>query len=349
MIALKDLESIKSLIKIQELTERTRPIYFITEGNIITWKNPSDFFSLDSFKVGSKLLNSKGIPYDLSSKRVHTEEIPRIVYGMRIVVNIIPIVNENEDVVGSLAIYNPRLHPIAAAFYDYSPILTALIPDKIVIFTTNLFECSHRYTTEGFNLPIYEMNERLREGDIATRTIKAGHMMSENVDASKYGVPVFVACYPLITVDNQIVGSFGIAFEKKTAAHLRAMSEGLEGRLNHISEAIEELAASSTQIHENEQALNSGIKDIHHHSNSINNISSFIKKVADEIKMLGLNAAIEAARAGQAGKGFGVVADEIRKLSEQSNSTVPQIETLTSKINNAVDKRQRFPYRHAVK
>jgi methyl-accepting chemotaxis protein len=42
--------------------------------------------------------------------------------------------------------------------------------------------------------------------------------------------------------------------------------------------------------------------------------------------MLGLNAAIEAARVGEAGKGFGVVADEIRKLPAESKSTVPKIQ-----------------------
>lgn len=52
--------------------------------------------------------------------------------------------------------------------------------------------------------------------------------------------------------------------------------------------------------------------------------------------MLGLNAAIEAARAGDVGKGFGVVAQEIRKLSDQSSNTVPKIQALTGTINSKV-------------
>jgi methyl-accepting chemotaxis protein len=82
--------------------------------------------------------------------------------------------------------------------------------------------------------------------------------------------------------------------------------------------------------------LNNEIKKVISLSEEINKVSSFIKEIADETKMLGLNAAIEAARAGDAGRGFGVVAEEIRKLSEQSKSTVPKIKELTDNIKSKV-------------
>lgn len=63
-----------------------------------------------------------------------------------------------------------------------------------------------------------------------------------------------------------------------------------------------------------------------------------IKSIADETKMLGLNAAIEAARAGEAGKGFGVVATEIRALSKDSKETAIKIADLTRIIQESVDR-----------
>lgn len=56
------------------------------------------------------------------------------------------------------------------------------------------------------------------------------------------------------------------------------------------------------------------------------------ENMADETQMSGLNAAIEAARAGDAGRDFGVVAEEIRKLSDQSKQTAEQIRQLTKTI-----------------
>jgi len=144
--------------------------------------------------------------------------------------------------------------------------------------------------------------------------------------------------YPLIDEDsNEVVGSFVIAMPKDIEAELRNMSGNLTESITGISSAIEELAASASQIHTNEQELNNDIIQITELSEEIKKISSFIEDIANQTKMLGLNAAIEAARAGQAGIGFGVVANEIRKLSEQAKSTVPKIKKLTDNIEEKVD------------
>ncbi len=97
-------------------------------------------------------------------------------------------------------------------------------------------------------------------------------------------------------------------------------------------------AASASTISENQTNLNDEIKNVNSVTGKIDAVMDFIKDIADETRLLGLNAAIEAARAGEAGLGFGVVAQEIRKLSADSKETVGKIKDLTTIIKESVDK-----------
>ena len=107
---------------------------------------------------------------------------------------------------------------------------------------------------------------------------------------------------------------------------------------HHISATMEQLSASAQTVNDNQKNLNDEIQNVNVITSKIDEVMSFIKEIADETRLLGLNAAIEAARAGEAGLGFGVVAQEIRKLSDDSKQTVGKIKEFTTLIKNSVDK-----------
>ncbi|MDD3267670.1 MAG: PocR ligand-binding domain-containing protein [Burkholderiales bacterium] len=119
---------------------------------------------------------------------------------------------------------------------------------------------------------------------------------------------------------------------------IKQMTSTLMETFEQISSATEELAASAMEVTENQSLLNNEIQNVKGLSNEINDILGYIKDIANQTKMLGLNAAIEAARVGALGKGFGVVAKEIRNLSESSKETTSGIADLIGKIQVSVDK-----------
>ncbi len=119
--------------------------------------------------------------------------------------------------------------------------------------------------------------------------------------------------------------------------HLKGMSESINDTVMHVSAAMEELAASAHDVNDNQKELNKEIKNVDAISSKINEFTSLIKNIAKQTRLLGLNASIEAARAGTAGAGFGVVAEEIGKLADNSSETVDKIQEFTGKINESVN------------
>lgn len=312
-------------------------IFGIIEGDTIVWQLTSRKFSLDVFKIGAKISADGGSARAMREKKPVTVNLPRSVYGTRISITSTPIV-EDGQVTGALSICLPRLHPIAHAFNDFAPIMVKMFPEGAFIYITDLENVAYSQASASFDIPDLHAGMRLKENAVAREAIRSKAIAVRELDANFYGVPTLIMSYPLLEEDNssQIIGTLSIALPKSNAIQLRQVASNLERGMSEMAAVMEELAASAGQINHNEVKLNENVQEVYKLSEDINGVLNFIKQIADQTKMLGLNAAIEAARAGDAGRGFGVVAEEIRKLSDESKETVASIRSLTDSIKMKV-------------
>ena len=115
---------------------------------------------------------------------------------------------------------------------------------------------------------------------------------------------------------------------EKASGEARQLTEegnsSMEHNLAEIAQMVSNVDTSQTVI-----------RNLNHELEQINAITNVIKEIADQTNLLALNAAIEAARAGEQGRGFAVVADEVRKLAERTQQSTTEIAGMLAKIDQS--------------
>ncbi|WP_446899035.1 methyl-accepting chemotaxis protein [Clostridium sp. LBM24168] len=221
------------------------------------------------------------------------------------------------------------------AFNILMPYMHYFFDDEIAFTMSTTTNFIKIVNSENINMNA-KPGDPLRPKGAAYECIKAGKPIVTIVPKETFGVEIKAIGIP-VKENDKIIGSVVLVKSMKRHYKFLEASKILSKAIDNISKACEIITSGIEKSVISNDNILSEVKDAANKTKNTDEVLNFIKNIASKTNLLGLNAAIEASRAGESGKGFTVVANEIRKLSSSSNESVSQINSTLKEIEKSVN------------
>jgi len=345
-LSISDVESLKKAASFLVNMFEDGACMIVTDLNKIVFKQKSNQFDLPEYEVGvanqddgfaQQIIKTSGfITFDLPGEVFNFNEV-----GFKVCFAGTPIFDEEDNIVGTWSMAYPIRHDLVKAFSTFGEIIDIILKGRMSFYLTDkkrITDATKYIKLNYSEVAAIQPGAELTSEGAAGVAIAKKQLTDVRIPRGVFagGTACEIAAYPLI-VNDDAIGSLCAIIDRELNEEIKEQINMLRDSIQQIASAVEEVAISVTDVTTQQSQLSLQVEKIAEASEKIENVSGFITAVADETKMLGLNAAIEAARAGEAGRGFSVVAEEIRKLSEQSKQTVAEIISSIGEIKEQIE------------
>jgi len=178
----------------------------------------------------------------------------------------------------------------------------------------------------------------LAKGGSAESAIKSKNIQTARLSKEIHGLPLITRAAPIINkYTGNVIGTLSYAMPQEKEQQVLEMARELKDFTEELSVATGELSIAAQTLAGNSQTMAKDVEEAHEHIGRTDDILQYIKNIAETTNLLGLNAAIEAARAGEYGRGFSVVAEEIRKLAQNSKTSAAEIASTLLRVRDDIN------------
>jgi methyl-accepting chemotaxis protein len=220
-----------------------------------------------------------------------------------------------------------------AQLISLMPIIKGLFNCDIGISITNRGTFVYYCPGKKLDLKV-PVGAALHDGMITSQAMKFRSRIVKQMDASLWGIPFVAVALPIVDDAGEIIGAISVQETIERQEALKEMAITLNESIGIVAGNTEEISAQAEEIAAVCRGLSGLVEASVARAKETDNVVGLIKQLSGQTNLLGLNAAIEAARLGDQGRGFGVVADEIRKLAHSSAESVKKIGLILSNIKS---------------
>ncbi|AKN31885.1 chemotaxis protein [Clostridium carboxidivorans P7] len=218
-----------------------------------------------------------------------------------------------------------------------APVLQKLVPLDCMIRVTDTQKYIGYVPGKKIKTPTDIIGMDIPKNDSIYKAINLAKPQRMLLGKEVLGMEFESTAIPICDLNGKVVGALALGIGVENRERITNTSNVVAASCEQTTATVEEIAASAGQLAAQQESLQALAREIVEQINETGKIIEIIRGVAHTSNMLGLNAAIESARAGEHGKGFSVVAKEIRKMAENSTTAIKDVENILNKINEKIE------------